>query len=277
MDFDGEGFKEFSRTQGKLHVESDGEVQEKDYSAVNYINAAGTIGYSEVTVDGKPDSIFVSKTVDGIVLTMPGEQGGPAPFPVEGYLTLTIVASGSGPKAFYEAHVQAIGEEPLLSDRAWLEHEVPTLGQRALDVMMKIFAQVVKQMDAMMSGLGNAMGEMMEGMGKAMGEAMEGVGKAMGEALGGGAEENAPMKAALAPPEMAVKPRAPAKKAKPALKAAPKKKAKPKAAPKKKPARAAPKKKAKPKAAPKKRTKPARKAKAPARKPKKTAKAKKRK
>jgi hypothetical protein len=270
MDFDGEGFKEFSRTQGKLHVESDGEVQEKDYSAVNYINAAGTIGYSEVTVEGKPDSIFVSKTVDGIVLTMPGEQGGPAPFPVEGYLTLTIVASGSGPKAFYEAHVQAIGEEPLLSDRAWLEHEVPTLGQRALDVMMKIFAQVVKQMDEMMSGLGNAMGQMMEGMGKAMGEAMDGVGKAMGEALGGAAEENAPMKAALAPPELAVRPKAPAKKAKPARKSAPKKKAKPKAAPKMKAKpKATPKKKPARKAAPKKKTKTARKAKAPARKPKK--------
>jgi hypothetical protein len=278
MDFEGEGFKEFSRTSGKLRFESDGEVQEKDYSAVNYINAAANIGYSEVTVEGKPDSIFVSRTVDGIVLTMPGEQAGPAPFPVEGYLTLTIVASGSGPKAFYEAHVQAIGEEPLLSDRAWLEKEVPVLGQRALDVMMKIFAQVVKQMDEMMSGLGSAMGEMMEGMGKAMGEAMEGVGKAMGEALGGGAEEEAPRKAALAPPEMAVKPKAPARKARPASKAAPKKKAKPKAAPKKKvkpkaapkkkaKPKAAPRKKAKPRAVPKKKAKPARKAKAPARKP----------
>jgi len=299
LDFETEMFKEFSKTQGKIRVELDGDVQEKDYSSVNFINEAGTIGCSEVTVDGRPDHIFLSRTAGGIVLTMPGEQSGPVPFPVEGYKTISSIKAESPVKEFYQAHQAALGGEAPLPDRAWLEEAVPLLPQRALDVTMKIFAFACEQMEKMMSGMGNAMGEMMEGMGKAMGEAMDGVGKAMGEALGGGAEENAPMKAALAPPEMAVKPRAPARKAKPAskaapkkkakTKAAPKKKAKPKAAPKRKPARkaapkkkmkparkAAPKKKAKPKAVPKKKTKPARKAKAPARKPKKKAGAKKR-
>jgi len=189
MGFDGELFAEVSRTQGKLRFESEGTVQEKDYSSANFINAAGTIGYSEVTVDGKPDHIFISRTGAGIVLTMPGEQAGPAPFPIDGYKALGTVVACSPAKAFYESHILALGGEPPISDRAWLEHEVPLLGQRALDVTMKIFAQVCEQMDRMMSGLGNAMGDMIEGMGKAMGDAMEGVGKAMGEALGGAAGE----------------------------------------------------------------------------------------
>ncbi len=258
MDFDGERFTRVSRTQGKLRMGIEGSVEEKDYTAANFVNEAGTIGYSEVTVDGKPDCIFVSRTVDGIVLTMPGEQAGPAPFPVEGYLTLTTVVSGSGAKAFYDTHVRAVGEEPLLADRAWLEREVPTLGQRALEATMKIFAQALEQMDKMMSGLGNAMGEMMEGMGKAMGEAMEGMGKAMGDALGGTAGEAVPLpeKARVAPPEMATA-KAPAKKTMPASKAALKKKVKLKAAHKKK---------AKP--APKARNASARRAKAAAGKPK---------
>lgn len=264
MDFETEGFAEISRTQGKLRVEMEGKVEEKEYTAVNYVNRAGTIAYSEVTVDGKPDCVFVSRTVDGIVLTMPGEQTGPAPFPVEGYRTLTSVASGSGTKAFYDEHIQALGEEHPLADRPWLEKEVPGMGQRALDVTMKIFAQAVSQMDEMMSGLGSAMGQVMEGMGKAMGEAMEGMGKAMGDALGGALEEKPPEKAALAPPEIAPSKKKPAAK-KAAVKAPAKKKPAPKA-PAKKPARkAVVKKKPARKAAPKK--KPARKAKAPARKP----------
>ena len=276
MGFDGELFAEVSRTQGKLRFESEGTVQEKDYSSVNFINAAGTIGYSEVTVDGKPDHIFISRTGAGIVLTMPGEQAGPAPFPIEGYKALTTVVACSPAKAFYESHILALGGEPPISDRVWLEHEVPLLGQRALDVTMKIFAQVCEQMDRMMSGLGNAMGDMIEGMGKAMGDAMEDVGKAMGEALGGAAGEGAQSaeKAALAPPEMVPAHKAPAKKARPARKvAAPRKKAKPAkevVAPKKKvgPAKkaAAPKRKVKP--ARKAKKAPARKAKAPVKKPK---------
>jgi len=263
MDFGGEGFKEFSRTQGKLRFETEDEVQEKDFSSANFINAAGTIGYAEVTVDGKPDHIFISRTGAGIVLTMPGEQAGPVPFPIEGYKALTTVVACSPAKAFYESHLLALTGEPPLSDRAWLEHEVPLLGQRALDVTMKIFALACEQMDKMMSGLGSAMGDMIEGMGKAMGNAMEGVGKAMGEALGGAAGESGQSaeKAALAPPEMVPTPKAPKKKARPARKvAAPKKKARPlrKAA--------APKRKVKPVRKSKKA--PARKAKAPVKKPK---------
>ena len=78
MDFDGEGFKEFSKTKGKIRFEAAGHVEEKDYSSANFVNSAGTIGYSVVEVDGKPDHIIVSRTAVGIVLTMPGDQTGPA-------------------------------------------------------------------------------------------------------------------------------------------------------------------------------------------------------
>jgi hypothetical protein len=264
MGFEQERFRQFSGTQGRLRFESDGNVQEKDYASANFMNEAGTIGYAEVEVDGKPDRMFVSRTAAGIVLTMPGEQSGPAPFPVEGYKALASVMSGSPAKAFYEAHLQALGGEAPLPDRAWLEHEVPMLAQRALDVTMKIFARVCEQMDKMMSGLGNAMGEMIEGMGKAMGEAMEGVGKEMGAAAGGAAGEAAslPEKAKLAPPEMARTPKAPSKKARPAGKAvAPNKKAMP--------VRKA--------AGPKMKAKPVRRTKAPVKKPKRTGGTKKRK
>jgi hypothetical protein len=279
MDYEGEGFGQFSSTQGRLRFESDGKVDEKDYSSANFINSAGTVGYSETTVDGKPDHIFISKTAAGIVLTIPGEQTGPAPFPVEGYKALASVMSGSPAKAFYEAHLQALAGETPLSDRAWLEKEVPLLPQRALDVTMKIFAIVCEQMEKMMSGMGNAMGQMIEGMGKAMGQAMEGVGQAMGEMVqGAGAEEAIPEK-----PKAAEAPRKrtqPAPKEKPAMaKAAPVRKAKaakakPAAARKPKKARARKARKApvrKPKKA------PARKKKAPVKRPKRKGGAKKRK
>jgi hypothetical protein len=264
MDFEAERFGQFSRTQGKLRVGSGDEVQEKDYISANFINGAGTIGYAEVVVDGRPDHIFISNTAAGVVLTIPGEQTGPAPFKVEGYKALTSVMSGSPAKVFYDAHSQALAGETPLADRAWLEREVPLLAQRAVDVTMKIFAQVCEQMDKMMSGLGNAMGEMIEGMGKAMGEAMQGVGKAMGDAIGGPADEApSPEKAKLVPAEMALKPKAaprktaaPTKKAKPVRKASASKKKAP---------------------APKAKKAPARKAKAPAKKPKRKAGSKKRK
>ena len=255
MDFEAEGFKEFSRTQGKIRVELDGDVQEKDYSSVNFINTAGTIGYSEVTVDGRPDHIFVSRTAGGIVLTMPGEQSGPVPFPVEGYKALTSIKAESPITDCYGAHLQALAGETPVSDRAWLEEAVPLLPQRALDVTMKLFAFACEQMEKMMSGMGNAMGQMMEGMGKAMGQAMDGLGKAMGEIVpGAGAEEALPEKVETV--------EAPKKKTPPAPKAKP---AKAKAAPvqKPKPAKANPAPISKPKKAPAKKAKkaPAKKAK----------------
>ncbi len=283
MDFEAEGFKEFSRTQGKIRVELDGDVQEKDYSSVNFINTAGAIGYSEVTVDGRPDHIFVSRTAGGIVLTMPGEQSGPVPFPVEGYKALTSIKAESPITDCFEAHIQALAGEAPVADRAWLEREVPLLPQRALDVTMKIFAFACEQMEKMMSGMGNAMGQMMEGIGTAMGEAMDGLGKAMGEIVpGAGAEEALPEKVENAiapkkktPPAPKEKPikitAAPVQKAKPA-KAKPAPVSKPKKAPAKKakkaPAKKAPVRKAK-KAPARKVRAPVRKAKkAPAKKPK---------
>jgi len=292
MDFEGEGFKEFSKTQGKIRVDLDGDVQEKEYSSVNFINTAGTIGYSEVTVDGRPDHIFVSNTAAGIVLTMPGEQTGPVPFPVEGYKTLTSIKAESPITACYQAHLRALAGETPVPDRAWLEEAVPLLPQKALDVTMKIFAFACEQMEKMMSGMGNAMGQMMEGMGKAMGEAMDGLGKAMGEIVpGAGTEEALPEKVENA--EAPKKKTPPAPKEKPIkVKAAPVQKVKvalakkaPVRNPKKAPARKA--KKAPAKKAPVRKAKkaPARKAKAPvlkakkapAKKPKRTGGTKKRK
>jgi hypothetical protein len=200
MDIEQERFREFSRTKGKMRFEAEGNVQEKDFASVNHINASGTIGYAEVEVEGKPDMIFISKTPSGIVLTMPGEQTGPAPFPVEGYSHLSTVMSGSTIKEVYDAHVQVMAGDILVADSAWLEKEVPLLPQRALDVTMKIFAIVCDQMDKLMSGMGNAMGEMMEGMGKAMGQALEGAAEAAPKA----AEELArPFRKASAPKKRA--------------------------------------------------------------------------
>jgi hypothetical protein len=213
MDFESEMFRQFSRTQGKVRFESNGKVDEKDYASANFINASGTVGYSKVEIDGKPDCIFVSRTAAGIVLTMPGEQTGAAPFPIEGYKALTSVMSGSPARAFYESHMQALSGETPLPDRDWLEKEVPLLPQRALDVTMKIFALVCDQMDKLMAGMGNAMGEMVEGMGKAMGEAMEGMGKAMGEIVQGAQAEGAlPEAKAEAAPKKKTRP---ARKARP--------------------------------------------------------------
>jgi hypothetical protein len=196
MDFEKERFEEFSRTKGKIRYEAEGEADEKEYASVNHINSSATTGYSEVEVDGKLDHIFVSRTAKGIVLTMPGNQTGAAPFPVEGYSAVSTVKEASPVKEFYDAHVRALAGDLPVADRAWLEKEVPMLPQRALDVTMKIFARVCDQMEKLMSGMGNAMGEMMEGMGKAMGQALI------------GAAEAAPKKAQKGParPQRKVKP-----------------------------------------------------------------------
>ena len=206
MDIEDERFREFSRTKGKMRFEAEGNVEEKDYASVNHINAAATIGYAEVEVEGKVDMILLSRTPNGIVLTMPGDQTGPAPFPVEGYAHISTVMSGSTVQECYDAHVLVMAGEILVADGAWLEKEVPLLPQRALDVTMKIFAVVCEQMDKLMSGMGSAMGEMMEGMGKAMGQALIGAAEAAPNAF----EE-------LARP--ARKARSPKKRARPARKA----------------------------------------------------------
>jgi len=202
MNIEKESFREFSRTKGKMSYESEGNVDEKEYASANHINSSATIGYSEVEIDGKLDHIFVSRTSRGIVLTMPGNQTGAAPFPIEGYFAVSTVKEASPVKEFYDAHVRALAGDCPVADSAWLEKEVPMLPQRALEVTMKIFAIVCDQMDKLMSGMGNVMGEMMEGMGKAMGEALEG----MGDAIKGAAE---------------AAPRAPKKRARPARKARP--------------------------------------------------------
>jgi hypothetical protein len=214
MDIEQERFREFSRTKGKMSYESEGNVDEKEYASVNHLNSSATIGHSVVEVDGKPDHIFVSRTAKGIVLTMPGDQTGAAPFPVEGYGAVSTVKAGSPVKDYYDAHVRALAGDKPIADSAWLEKEVPMLPQRALDVTMKIFSIVCEQMEKMMSGMGNAMGEMMEGMGKAMGQALEGMGEAMGDAVKGAAE---------------AAPKAPKKRARPARKAGPAPKRKSKA------------------------------------------------
>lgn len=225
MDFEQERFKEFSRTKGKVRLEAEGNVDEKDYSSANHLNSSATIGYSAVEVDGKIDHIFVSRTERGIVLTMPGDQTGAAPFPIEGYCAVWTVKAASPVNVFYDTHVHAMAGDPPLADSVWLKKEVPLLPQRALDITMKIFSIVCDQMEKMMSGMGNAMGEMMEGMGKAMGQALEGMGEAMGGAIKDASEEAAhtsekgePVSSAKAGTDRPVKsrmPTAPKKRARP--------------------------------------------------------------
>jgi hypothetical protein len=231
MNFMEERFKEFSRTKGRMRYEAEGNVDEKDFASANHLNSSATIGYSAVEVGGKLDHIFVSRTAKGIVLTMPGNQTGAAPFPIEGYSAVSTVKEASPVNEFYDAHVRALAGDCPVADSAWLEKEVPMLPQRALDVTMKIFAIVCDQMDRLMSGMGNVMGEMMEGMGKAMGQALEGMGEAMGDAVKGAADDAAPhlekgetassRKARTARPKKARMPKATKKRARPARKARP--------------------------------------------------------
>jgi hypothetical protein len=237
---DEEGFSEVSRSEGKLKLEFEGKAEEKDFRSRNFLNRAGTIGYAVVEVDGRPDHIFISNTAQGMVITMPGEQTGPSPLPIEGYAAISTVKAESPVGDYYAAHREALaGKDPLANDE-WFREGLPGLPQRALDVSMKMFTLICEQMDQMMSSLGSAVGDVVEGLGKAMGESMEGFGQSLSEAVDSTREEiPAPTeKATLAPAEMRPSRKKPAKK-RPAVRAPVKRKAARKASARKKPARKA--------------------------------------
>lgn len=225
MGIDEEGFSEVSRSEGRLKLVFEGKAEEKDFRSRNFLNRAGTIGYAVVEVDGRPDHIFISDTAQGMVITMPGEQTGPSPLPVEGYAAISTVKAESPVGEYYAAHREALaGKEPL-ANAEWFREGLPGLPQRALDVSMRMFSLICEHMDQMMSGLGSAVGEVVEGMGKAMGEAMEGFGQSLAETADSTLEDipAPPEKATLAPAEMRTSRRKPARK-RPARKAVTRKK-----------------------------------------------------
>jgi len=221
MGIEEEGFSEIPSSEGRLRVEFEGKAEEKDFRSRNFVNRAGTIGYSVVVVDGKPDHIFLSNTAQGMVITMPGEQTGPSPLPVEGYAAISTVKAESPIVEYYSTHREALAGKDAISDGEWFRERLPGLPQTALDVSMKMFSLICAQMDDMMSGLGTAMEGVAEGVGKAMGEAMDGLGRSLAEAVDSTLKDiPAPTgKAALAPAEMRTGRKKPARKG-PARKAA---------------------------------------------------------
>lgn len=158
MGFKDEGFKEFTRTSGTLKAQFEGEDQQVDYKAVNFINSAGTIGYAEVDANNIVGFIFLSRTRSGDILTFPGEGTGPLPFQIDGYKALTTIAQDSPVEVFYEEHKKASMGAEIMSDEAILKEEVLRLPQRTVELAMKVFETMVASMDVAMDQFAETMG-----------------------------------------------------------------------------------------------------------------------
>jgi hypothetical protein len=161
-DFKSAGFTEFKRVEDTLKVSMMGMEQEMPFKAVCFINGARTVGYAELDAQTGHDFIFLSKTDKGDVMTVPGDQPGQFPFPVEGYHSVMSVVKGSPVETYYDEHMKSVADAALVTDEQYLRTEVPNLPQRSIEVAMKI-------MEAMMQALG---GE--DGIIKQLGEAMAG-------------------------------------------------------------------------------------------------------
>ena len=171
--FSDAGFKEFSQTDGTAKMAMMGQSEEIKYRSKNFINADGTIGYAEIMVDDVIDYMFLSKTAEGDVLTISGEEEGDMPSPVEGYLAFTVAPRESTCDNIYDEHMKALEGHKAIADEAWLKDETPRLPQRAMDI-------ITKAMETMLSAMGDIMGTMAQAMGDAFEEGFKGMGEAMG-------------------------------------------------------------------------------------------------
>lgn len=166
--YDPADFVELAPSKGKLRLQVLGQVDEMDFTARNFMNKAGTVGYSAVNVDDKVDHMFLSKVEGGKVLTIPGENAANIPFQIEGYRTITTTDPDASVEQAFEAHMAAMGEDAPIPDEAWLRKEVPETPQKATEVIAKVLEAVFKAMGDFVEGMGQsmqqAMGQMFEGM-----------------------------------------------------------------------------------------------------------------
>jgi outer membrane biosynthesis protein TonB len=194
------------------------------------------MGYVDVDIKDKRETIFISKTAKGTVMTMPAEQEGPLPVKTEGLLVVYGTPQDVPVEGMYAMHRKALGTEAPLMEEAWLKENVPKLPQRTIDVAMMVMNEMLAALggaDGLMEAMGNAMAGAMEGIGKGMAEAMSGIGDAMSQPeIKTEPEVKPEPKVVRKPPTKKVPPKkaAPKKAAKPAKKKAPSKaEAKPKA------------------------------------------------
>jgi hypothetical protein len=175
------GFTEFSRTEGTMRIRMMGQVSEAQYTSVNHINGARNIGYCEVVADGKTGYIFLSRTSNGDVMTIPGDKDGPLPFPMEGFHCIMVAREDGPVENFYDGHIQGFGDLEPVMDEAFLKEEVPKLPQRSADVAVRL-------LEIMMGTFAEMGGEIMGAMAEAMGEGLKDMGGISSEG-GEGARE----------------------------------------------------------------------------------------
>jgi hypothetical protein len=158
VSYEQEGFMEFSRTGGKIKARVEGEEQEAEYKAKNFINGAGTIGYAEIEANEIAGFIFLSRTSQGDVVTIPGPEPGPVPFKIGGFVSIRTAKEGGEVEEFYESHMEALKGMSPIADPGWLREEVPRLPQRAVNVVVKIFEMMVEGMEGAMDQIAETLG-----------------------------------------------------------------------------------------------------------------------
>lgn len=237
-DFKAENFTMYTEAKNVAKVQFMDDNQEIPYTAKCFLNAKKTIGYAEVDIKEKHETIFLSKTAKGIVMTMTADKEGPLPMNAEGIHVIYGVPMDTPQEAMFGMHMKALGGETPIEDEAWLKEHVPELPQKSLDVAMMIMNQIFSSFggaEGLMEALGDAMAGAMEGIGKGMADAMQGIGGPGGPLVPMAPQEGEPKVAPKKPAKKAApKKAAPKKAAKPAKKKAPSKAKKPKAKPGKK-------------------------------------------
>ncbi len=178
MGIDQSGFQEFSRTEGKLAIVVMGQRDEMPYKSRNFLNAEGTIGCADVDVNNKSSCMFISKTEQGVVMTMVGENNGPFPLPIEGYHSIMCVDQESTFEDSFKAHQGALQGKRIVADQEWLRKTVPEIPRRALDAAMTLIQGATGLVEGMMKEMGQALGQAVEGVAKGMAEAVGAIGEA---------------------------------------------------------------------------------------------------
>ena len=182
FDFAEKGFREVSHYNGEMKITFMGEESSIPYESINYINELGTIGIARIATPEKPTSIILLSKLedDWRLITMPAssEQQGSQLVLEDKKVILNAIIKNEKIidfAKFYEAHLEAIKEHSLLSDKAGLETMLPNLPQEAINLVMSLMSQMLEQMSSAMGQLGETMQNMDENIG--------GVMKDMGEIL----------------------------------------------------------------------------------------------
>ena len=244
-EFKAEGFSQFTTAEGIKTVDVMDEKKEFQYKARCFINKAKTIGYAEVDMEGSTEIAFLSKTSDGTIFTLTGEQTTRLPMDVEGLHTIMSVLKDTPVSTICAEHKKAFDGKTAIPDEAWLKEETPKIPIKAIDVGVAFIKQFMQAFDGLAEQMGQVVGEIGKGLGQAMEQAFTGIGEAMQpaptDADQGQVDTITPEELGIkkSTPKPKPKKKAPAKEA-PAKKAAPSKK---KSTPTKKKGKAGPKKK----------------------------------